>query len=64
MIEPDVKQKRLLIFLSVLLVVLLIALTVFLVSILIQKGGLLRPPEAPGEFPPPPVGAFPPPPEI
>lgn len=62
--ELDNRKKILLIFLSVLLIILLVGLTVFLVSVLIQKGELLKPPETPGEFPPAPVGKFPPGPEI
>lgn len=57
--EFDVK-KILLIFLSVLLIILLVILTFFLVSYLLQRGEVLRPPEAPGEFPLSPATNFPP----
>lgn len=47
-----------------LFVILLIAFVFFLVSYLLKRGEVFRPPLSPGEFPPSSAIGFPPPPEI
>lgn len=57
-------RRRILISLYSLLALLLIAFVFFLVSYLLQRGEVLRPPEAPGEFPLSPAYGFPPGPQF
>jgi len=59
MLQSD-KRKFLLIILSGIFVILVILLTFFLVSLLLKKGEVLKPPETSVEFPSSPAGNFPP----